>query len=93
MKKTDYANTPEGAVIEAAVMSALQKVGLASGELTYTQGLKTYGAWFRKAVKRGDLKPVRLGDNEARPVQYFSVPDILNYYARMTEAARLLLSK
>lgn len=67
---------PADAIRDIARLGALQamrELGVTSGELSYRAALKTYGAWFRDAVRSGAIRPATQGARK----QVFRVEDIL----------------
>jgi len=46
---------------ELGATIALQRQGLASGEISEREAFRTYGAWMRRAVEEGRIMPHRSG--------------------------------
>lgn len=59
-------------IAQLAAVQVMQALGVTSGELSYRQAVKTYGAWFAAAVKGGRISPARTGGKHA-----YKVTDIL----------------
>lgn len=64
--------------IVLAVLSTLELLGVSSCELTGRQAAKRFGSWFVQAVKRGELRPSRIGARTA----WYKVADIIEYESR-----------
>ena len=74
------------AEIQAAVAMTMTMMGISSGELTFAQAKRTYGAWFIQAVERGWITPCRYGEHGRT---WYSVPEILAFKAAQLEEAEV----
>lgn len=62
--------------IERTVQTTLERLGLTSGLISYSQAFKTYGRWFADLVKMGDIRPIMRGAGR-NATKHFLVSDIL----------------
>lgn len=70
--------------IERTVQTTLERLGLTSGLISYSQAVKTYGKWFAELVKRGVIRPIIKGQGK-NGTQHYQVSDILE---KIDEAKR-----
>lgn len=70
-----YTITSDGIrdIARLGALQAMRELGVTSGELSYRQALKTYGTWFREAVRSGAIRPATQGSRK----QVYRVDDIL----------------
>lgn len=68
---------------------ALEAAGCTSGDITYNQAKKTYGAWFVEAVRAGRLYPSRVGKGP-HATRWYSVREILSLRTADIMPAKLL---
>ena len=68
----------------------MKVLGVTSGELTENKASDLYGKWFREAIKRGDIKPCRVGDGN-HGTHWYNIEDILTYKARKEIKAQLTI--
>ena len=82
----DFGKEKKLAEIQAAVAMTLTIMGVSSGELTFAQAKRTFGAWFIQAVERGWITPCRYGEGNRT---WYSVQDILAFKAAQLEEAEV----
>lgn len=72
-------------ILSAVVVRTLQELGLTTGEISQRQAERTYGNWFKNAVKAGRLHPARQGEG-LNATKYFSLAEIkeLRYQDTLT---------
>lgn len=63
--------------ISLGTASALEQLGMHSGEISLSQAKRTYGKWFSDAVMRGRIFPCRVEDGRAG-TRWYRVVDILS---------------
>lgn len=62
--------------ISLGTASALEQLGMHSGEISMRQAKKTYGKWFADAVMYNRIRPCRVEDGRAG-TRWYRVVDIL----------------
>ena len=62
--------------ISLGTASALEQLGIHSGELSMRQAKKTYGKWFLDCIARDRIFPCRVEDGRAG-TKFYRVVDIL----------------
>lgn len=62
---------------ELGATKALERLGHTSGELSEREALRTYGAWFRRAVQDGRLAPCRRTGEGPNARKIYKVDTIL----------------
>ena len=62
--------------ISLGTASAMEQMGIHSGEISMRQAKKTYGKWFLDAVSRDRLHPSRIESGRAG-TRWYRVVDIL----------------
>ena len=62
--------------VELGATKAIENLGLSSGEISRSRAVEVYGKYFKEAVKKGRLHPVRVGDGKNGKILY-RVEDIL----------------
>ena len=62
--------------IERTTQAVLERLGVVSPLISYTQARKVYGSWFTELVKLGEIRPVMKG-NGVNGTQHYAVSDIL----------------
>lgn len=62
--------------ISLGTASALEQLGIHSGEISQTQARKTYGKWFSDAIMRNRISPCRIEEGRAG-TRWYRVVDIL----------------
>ena len=75
---------------ELGAAKAIETLGLASGELSQRQALKTYGSWFALALRDQRIRPCRI-ENGHRATRWYKISDILALKAE--DAAKAALGK
>lgn len=74
--------------IQLVVSETLEMLGMTSGTLTQSKAEKTYGKWFKDAVRAGRLHPVSVGEGR-NGWRMYSMRDILSLRAQDLERASL----
>lgn len=74
---------------EMGATLAMERAGLASGEISKAEALRRYGSFFKAAVDSGRLRPARVG-TARNSKQYYRVVDILALRAADETAAYLI---
>jgi len=77
---------------ELGATMALERMGVASGEISKKEALRIYGTYFRNAADQGRILPVRRG-TASNSTKYFRVADILALRAADEAAAYILETK
>ena len=67
---------------------ALRLAGLASGEISQNQAMKVYKTWFTEAVKKGRIRPCRMGSGISG-TKWYLVSDILQLKEKDLKQAEL----
>lgn len=75
--------------VQAVVLETLKALGLSDRQVSQREAERTYGRWFRDAVKRGEIKPARCGSR----TRWYSIADILEYEAKGRELARIQINE
>ena len=70
--------------IERTTREVLERMGVVSPLISYSQARKVYGSWFVELVKLGEIRPVMVGRG-ANGTQHYQVSDILQ---KIDEAKR-----
>ena len=73
--------------IREVVLATLKELGLADRVISQREAERTYGRWFRDAVRRGDIRPARTGER----TRWYSVTEINAYEAQQRALARIQL--
>jgi len=73
--------------IREVVLATLKELGLADRVISQREAERTYGRWFRDAVRRGDIRPARTGER----TRWYSVAEINAYEAQQRALARIQL--
>ena len=73
--------------IREVVLATLKELGLADRVISQREAERTYGRWFRDAVRRGDIRPARRGER----TRWYSVTEINAYEAQQRALARIQL--
>ena len=63
--------------IERTTREVLERMGVISPLITYTQARRVYGSWFVELVKLGEIRPVMVGKG-VNGTQHYKVSDILD---------------
>lgn len=63
--------------IERTTRECMEKLGVISPLITYSQARKVYGSWFVELVKLGTIRPIMIGKGK-NGTQHFKVSDILD---------------
>ena len=74
--------------ISLGTASALEQLGMHSGEISLSQARRIYGKWFSDAVMRGRIYPCRVEDGRAG-TRWYRVVDILSLKVEDGAAAQL----
>lgn len=77
----------ERSEIQAVVLETLKALGLADKVVSQREAERIYGRWFRDAVRRGDIRPARVGGR----TRWYSVAEINAYEMQERERARIQL--
>ena len=77
----------ERSEIQAVVLETLKALGLADRVVSQREAERIYGRWFRDAVRRGDIRPARVGGR----TRWYSVAEINAYEMQERERARIQL--
>ena len=75
--------------IQAVVLETLRALGVADRQVSQREAERTYGRWFRDAVKRGEIKPARIGSR----TRWYSIADILDYERKGREQAQIQINQ
>ena len=75
--------------VELGTASALEALGIHSGELSQNKATDVYHKWFTDAVKAGRIHPCRVEDG-GRGTKYYRVVDILKLKVDDAAKAELL---
>lgn len=76
--------------ISLGTASALEQLGIHSGEISQTQAKKIYGKWFLDCLMRDRIQPCRIEEGRAG-TRWYRVVDILSLKVEDSAKAQLKL--
>ena len=66
--------------VELGSAQTIETMGLASGEISRSKAIATYGKYFKEAEKQGRIRPVRVGTGR-NGKKVYRIKDILSLKA------------
>ena len=76
--------------ISLGTASAMEQMGIHSGEISQTQARRTYGKWFQDCIMRNRIFPCRIEEGRAG-TKWYRVVDILALKVEDSAKAQLKL--